>query len=103
MNRLRPSRAFLVIAALALVACAAPDVTVKSITAPSGVAAFAVSCEKGPELCDAEANRLCPKGHRTLEPGKGGWYKPELGPARATTERHPGDVYRQVDWVVACD
>jgi hypothetical protein len=92
-----------VLACVVSVGCAAPDVTVKSTPTPAGGSAFVISCEKGPELCEGEANRLCPKGHRTLEPGKGGWYKPELGPSRATTERHSGDVYRQIDWVVACD
>ncbi|HVY46422.1 MAG TPA: hypothetical protein VHB21_11110 [Minicystis sp.] len=86
-----------------LVGCGARDVTVKSVTGPAGEAAYVIGCDKGPELCAAEANRLCPKGHRTLEPGKGGYFKEALGPSRATAEPHPGDVYRQFDWVIACD
>jgi hypothetical protein len=71
-------------ASVALVGCGPADLTVKPITAPSGAAAFAISCEKTEQACQTEAKRLCPKGHRTLEPGKGGG-----------TYLH--------DWVIACD
>src|SRR5215471_12886039 len=89
---------------LVVAACASQPVRQsKPVIGPADETAWAIECERSPDECNAEAKRRCPKGFRTLEPGKQGYYADDEDldhVAAVPKERHN---FKWVGWVVACD
>jgi hypothetical protein len=92
------------LSALVTVGCGgASGATVKSVPVPSGGKGYVIECERSPDLCDRAAKETCPRGYRTLEPGRGNWYAEGEDFMSPPSSPKPRPLYRRAGWVIACD